>query len=176
MIKYIKINILSILLLFVITTSSFSCNYRIANFGAKPDAIKLDPPPITFPDAFGGKTMVIPLEAICPNETNLLGSTVNLLFVDDQMISLKLERANQNDKKLMDLAMKQFGTFAIPESVDKKNWRGTYTWDKPNEFIMYSSFNIPQGEVEIIKIENKQYMKQFIEYEKKIEEWLNSQK
>ena len=176
MIKFMKINILSILLLFVITTSSFACNYRIANFGAKPDAIKLDPPPITFPDAFGGKTMVIPLEAICPNETALMGSTLNLLFVDDQMISLKLERANQNDKKLMDLAMKQFGAFVIPESVDKKNWRGTYTWDKPNEFIMYSSFNIPQGEVEIIKIENKKYSKQFTEYERKIEEWLNSQK
>ena len=174
--KFMKTNILSILLLFIITTSSFSCDYRIANFGAKPDAIKLDPPPITFPDAFGGTTMAIPLETICPNEDHLLGSTLNLLFVNDQMISIKLERANQNDKKLMDLAMKQFGKFSIPNNIEKKDWRGVYTWDKANEFIMYSSFNIPQGEVEIIRIENKKYIDQFIEYEKKIEEWISSQK
>lgn len=174
--KKLNLIIFTFLLHIFFSNSGLACNYRIINFGAKPDAIKLNPPPITFPDAFGGKTMVIPLEAICPNEKILLGSTLNLLFVDNQMISLKLERANQNDKKLMDLAMKQFGSFAISESVDKKNWRGTYTWNKPNEFIMYSSFNIPQGEVEIIKIENKKYIKQFAEYERKIEEWINSQK
>ena len=173
-----KIKFTSLLILFfsILAYPSFACDYRIINFGAKPDAIKLDPAPITFPDAFGGKTMVIPLQVICPNELNLLNTNVKLLFIDDQMISLRLERPNQNDKKLMDFAMKQFGSFAIPESVDKINWRGTYTWDKPSEFIMYSSFNIPQGEVEFLKIENKKYMKQFIEYEKKIEEWLNSQK
>ena len=173
-----KIKFTSLLIFFfsILAYPSFACDYRIINFGTNLKSVKLEPPPITFPDAFGGTTMAIPLETICPNEVHLLGSTLNLLFVNDQMISIKLERANQNDKKLMDLAMKQFGKFPIPNNVEKKDWRGVYTWDKANEFIMYSSFNIPQGEVEIIRIENKKYIDQFVEYEKKIEEWISSQK
>lgn len=175
----IKIKFISLIILLYsfLTVSSFSCNYRIIDFEAKPNDIKLETIPFAFSDPFGGKTIIIPIDNICPNETDILGTTIHLLFLNDKMVSIKLERSNMNDKKLMDLSSKEFGSFDIPKNIDKKNWRGSHTWNNPNEYIEYYSFDKRySGEMEVLRILPKKYFDQLKEYEQKIEEWLSSKK
>ena len=80
------------------------------------------------------------------------------------------------DTKLMDFAMKKYGTFNLPEGMPKQMWRGSYNWQIGNDYIEYISTNIHDGHAEVIEITSKLYANAMAEYNAKVGEWLDSQK
>ena len=85
-------------------------------------------------------------------------------------------RPNLNDAKLMDFAMKKYGSFPLPSGIKKKDWRGNYIWEKGNESINYIYTNIHDGSSEIIEYTSELYLNDLTSYNDKIGEWLDSQK
>ena len=78
-----------------------------------------------------------------------------------------------NDRNLMDFAMKKYGSFRLPQEIDKMNWRGTYRWESDSEYIVYVASNIQNGSIEIIEITSKLYSngvaKYYEEFAKRLE-------
>ena len=97
------------------------------------------------------------------------------LYIDKKLSQIRLERPNYNDAKLMDLAMKKYGTFSLPAGVKKKDWRGTYQWENTTEIIIYDYIDIHEGSLEIIELNSKLYEKDLVEYYEKFGKWLDSQ-
>ena len=137
------------------------------------EKIKIDPPPLFFSDEFGGHTIVIPTEEICRDEVNFRGTVVINLYIDNKLSQIRLERANMNDRNLMDFAMKKYGSFRLPQEIDKMRWRGTHRWESDSEYIVYIVSNIQNGSIEIIEITSKLYSngvaKYYEEFAKRLE-------
>ena len=173
MIKRIAITSLS-LLIFITTSVAYACDFKIGQFGDPKEKIKIDPPPVFFSDEFGGHTIVIPTEEICRDDKNLLGTVVMNLYIDNKLSQIRLERANMNDRNLMDFAMKKYGSFRLPQEIDKMRWRGTHRWESDSEYIVYIVSNIQNGSIEIIEITSKLYANDVANYYEKFGKWLES--
>ena len=95
------------------------------------------------------------------------------LYIDNKLSQIRLERANMNDRNLMDFAMKKYGSFRLPQEIDKMNWRGTHRWETNSEYIVYVASNIQNGSIEIIEITSKLYAngvaKYYEEFTKRLE-------
>jgi hypothetical protein len=74
----------------------------------------------------------------------------------------------------MDFAMKKYGSFRLPQEIDKMNWRGTYRWESDSEYIVYVVSNIQNGSIEIIEITSKLYANDVANYYEKFGKWLES--
>lgn len=74
-----------IILIFLFLTSSISsalaCDVKIIPFGSEKEKIKMELPPLSFPDRFGGESLAIQLQDICKSDKELFGTLVNFLFV-----------------------------------------------------------------------------------------------
>jgi len=169
-----------IILIFLFLTSSISsalaCDVKIIPFGSEKEKIKMELPPLSFPDQFGGDNLAIPLEDVCKDSKDLFGTMINFLFLEDKLIQISLIRPNQNDARLMDYAMKTYGEFSLPGGIKKLQFRGNYIWEKGNENINYIYTNIHDGSAEIIEITSDLYLTQLQNYNEKIGEWLDTQK
>jgi len=169
-----------IIFIFLFLISSISpvlaCDVKIITFGSEKEKIKMELPPLSFPDRFGGESLAIPLQDIFKNDKELFGTLVNFLFVENKLIQISLIRPNLNDAKLMDYAMKTYGEFSLPGGIKKQQFRGNYIWKKGNENINYIYTNIHDGSAEIIEITSDLYLTQLQNYNEKIGEWLDTQK
>ncbi len=175
MIKKITITILSLFIL-VNTSIAYACNFKIGEFGDSIEKIKVDPFPVIFPDPFNGETVLIPIQQVCRDNKELFGTQIMLLYVDKKLLQVRLERPNYNDAKLMDFAMKKYGTFSLPAGIKKEDWRGNYQWENSSEIIIYDYINTHDGSMEILELNSKLYQKNLIVYFEKIGKWLDSQK
>ena len=169
-----------IILIFLFLTSSISsalaCDVKIIPFGSEKEKINLKPPPIAFPDQFKGENLILPIQEVCKNEEALFGTMINYLFIENKLLQITLIRANLNDGKLMDYAMRSYGEFSLPAGVLKENFRGNYVWKKGNENLNYVHTNIHDGEAEFIEITSGLYLSDLERYNEKVGEWLDSQK
>ena len=175
MIKKITITILS-LLIFVSTSVANACNFKMGQFGDSRGKIKLEPPPISFPDEFGGEAILVPLEAVCKDDEDLFGTTIIYLYINKKLSQIRLERPLFNDARLMDFSMKKYGIFALPAGIKKIDWRGSNQWENNSERIIYIHTNIQGGSLELLEINSKLYEKDLITYFEKFGKWLDSQK
>jgi|TARA_Y100000031_G_scaffold68479_2_gene76254 hypothetical protein len=175
MIKKITITILS-LLIFVSTSVANACNFKMGQFGDSREKIKLEPPPISFPDEFGGEAILVPLEAVCKDDEDLFGTTIIYLYINKKLSQIRLERPLFNDARLMDFSMKKYGIFALPAGIKKIDWRGSNQWENNSERIIYIHTNIQGGSLELLEINSKLYEKDLITYFEKFGKWLDSQK
>ena len=175
MIKKITITILS-LLIFISTSVAYACDFKIGQFGDSREKIKFDPPPMSFPDKFGGEAILIPLEAVCKEDENLFGTTITYLFINKKLSQIRLERPLFNDARLMDFSMKKYGIFALPTGIKKIDWRGSNQWENNSERIIYIHTDIQGGSLELLEINSKLYEKDLITYFEKFGKWLDSQK
>ena len=171
----ITIIVLSLIMLFF-TSTSFACNFQISLFGDPKEKIVINPVPLTFPDQFGGESMAIPIESLCKNDNSLYGTLVVYLYIENKLSQIQLYRPNMNDTKLMDFAMKKYGTFNLPAGMPKQKWRGSHNWEKGSDYIEYILTDIHDGHAEVIEITNKFYIDAMAEYNAKVGEWLDSQK
>ena len=158
-------------------TNVIACNFKISNFGDPKEKIVIDSiVPLAFPDKFGGESLAIPIQDLCKNDKSLYGTMVVYLYIENKLSQIQLYRPNMEGTKLMDFAMKKYGTFNLPEGMPKQRWRGSYKWEIGNEYIEYISTNIHDGHAEVIEITSKLYANAMAEYNAKVGEWLDSQK
>lgn len=168
----------SLLIFFIFSFSSLAmaCNFKIKNYGSNLEELKLEPPPLPFPDPFGGTKILIPIEDLCKEREDLFGTLVIYLYVENQLSQVRIERPNMNDTKLLDYSMKTYGEFSLPANVNKIRFRGEYQWEKNDQIITYIQTDIHQGKTEIIEITPNQFKDRIIQYNEKIGEWLDSRK
>ena len=175
MIKKITITILS-LLIFVSTSVANACDFKMGQFGDSREKIKLDLPPMSFPDQFDGETVLIPLEEVCKDDEYLFGTMIKYLYINKKLSQIRLERPLFNDARLMDFSMKKYGIFALPTGIKKIDWRGSNQWENNSERIIYIHTDIQGGSLELLEINSKLYEKDLITYFEKFGKWLDSQK
>ena len=175
MIKRITITILS-LLIFISTSVANACDFKMGQFGDSREKIKLEPPPISFPDEFGGEAILVPLEAVCKDDEDLFGTTIIYLYINKKLSQIRLERPLFNDARLMDFSMKKYGIFALPAGIKKIDWRGSNQWENNSERIIYIHTDIQGGSLELLEINSKLYEKDLITYFEKFGKWLDSQR
>ena len=197
--KKIIITVLSLVML-LITSTSYACNFQISLFGDPKEKIfkkpsqkqtqsgkitkvekQLDlkaPPlvPMILADEFGREEYAVPIQAICRNDPSLNGTFVSYIYIENKLTQIRLERNNMNDRKLLDYAMKKYGKFNLPQSIPKEKWRGSHYWRIGNDLIIYAVFDIPDGQTELIEITSTLYAEALNEYYIKKEQWENSQK
>ena len=160
----------------LVQANVLACNFKISNFGDPKEKIVIEPVPLSFPDQFGGESLAIPIQDLCKNDDSLYGTLVVYLYIENKLSQIQLYRPNMEDTKLMDFAMKKYGTFNLPEGMPKQRWRGSYNWEIGNDYIEYIFTNIHDGHAEVIEITSKLYANAMAEYNAKVGEWLDSQK
>ena len=175
MITKITITILS-LMIFISTSVANACDFKMGQFGDSREKIKLEPPPMSFPDEFGGEAILVPLEAVCKDDEDLFGTTIIYLYINKKLSQIRLERPLFNDARLMDFSMKKYGIFALPAGIKKIDWRGSNQWENNSERIIYIHTDIQGGSLELLEINSKLYEKDLITYFEKFGKWLDSQK
>ena len=163
MIKRITITILS-LLIFISTSVAYACDFKMGQFGDSREKIKLEPPPMSFPDEFGGEAILVPLEAVCKDDEDLFGTMITYLYINKKLSQIRLERPLFNDARLMDFSMKKYGIFALPTGIKKIDWRGSNQWENNSERIIYIHTDIQGGSLELLEINSKLYEKDLITY------------
>ena len=167
--------ILIILIFFFTSNISNACDITFVNFGDKNDKLIENPGSLPFADEFGGEKILIPTSFICSENEKVKDTMVEYLFVDNQLVLITLMRAFMNDSALMDLAMNKYGKFDLPIGKERKNWRGSHTWESGNNTILYVHADTEEGSAEILEISSKLYSQKLYNYNEKVSEWLESQ-
>ena len=160
-----------ILLLIFFCGNALACNIKFRNFGSNPDAVKLNPPPLMLNDPLGGLNILTPISALCPQNKELFGTMVSLFYINNELVEIRLERYNKNDRALMDLAIARYGDFNRSLAFDRKNWQGFNKWENSNEVINYLATPIQGGNTEKLSITSKQHVNKISEYFSKKEQW-----
>ena len=167
--KYFYLKIF-IFILFL-STEVFACNIKFRNFGSSPDNLKLSPPPLTIPDPIGGFNVLTPISALCPQNKELFGTMVSLFYIDNELVEIRLERYNKNDRALMEIAIARYGNFKRSLGLDRNRWQGTYSWENSDEVINYLATPILGGSTEKLNITSKRHLNKISEYFSKKEQW-----
>jgi len=167
------------LLIILFSLCSFSisnaCDYEFSNFGDAKKSIstKSGIPPIAFPDKFGAESLSIPMIDICEDK-NFWDTKLEYFYINNKLVRIELLRVQQNDRKLMEHAMKKYGKFNLPVNIEKSKWRGINEWEKGNEIIQFAVIDIPGGHAEVLRIINKLYFNDLSDYYEKVGEWEDS--
>ena len=161
------------LVLFLIFFSNqvLACNIKFRNFGSSPENLKLNPPPLTIPDPIGGFNVLTPISALCPQNKELFGTMVSLFYINNELVEIRLERYNQNDRALMNLAIARYGDFSRSLGLDKNKWQGSHSWQNSDEVINYLATPIFGGNTEKLNITSKKHINKISDYFSKKEQW-----
>ena len=100
-----------IFFLIIFCENVYACNIKFRNFGSSPESVKLTPRPLILNDPLGGLNILTPISALCPQNKELFGTMVSLFYINNEIVEIRLERYNQNDRALMDLAIAKYGDF-----------------------------------------------------------------
>ena len=167
--KYFYLKIF--LFILFISTEAFACNIKFRNFGSSPDNLNLSPPPLTIPDPVGGFNVLTPISALCPQNKELFGTMVSLFYIDNELVEIRLERYNKNDRALMEIAIARYGNFKRSLGLDRNRWQGTYSWENSDEVVNYLATPILGGNTEKLNITSKRHLNKISEYFSKKEQW-----
>ena len=167
--------ILTIFVFFLSSNIANACDITFVNFGDKSDKLIENQDALPFEDQFDGQKILVPTLFICPENERLKDTMVEYLFVENKLVLITLMRTFMNDNALMDFAMNKYGKFKLPIGKDKKDWRGSHTWEVGNNIILYVHADTEEGPAEILEISSKLYAQQLYNYNDKVSEWLDSQ-
>ena len=160
-----------IFFLIIFCENVLACNIKFRNFGSSPENVKLTSRPLMMNDPLGGINILTPIAALCPQNKELFGTMVSLFYINNELVEIRLERYNQNDRALMELAIARYGVFKRSLAFDKKNWQGFHKWENSNEVINYLATPIQGGNTEKLSITSKQHVNKISEYFSKKEQW-----
>jgi hypothetical protein len=162
------------LLLFFLTffsTQVFACNIKFRNFGSSPDSLKINPPPLTIPDPLGGFNILTSISSLCPQNKELFGTMVSLFYINNELVEIRLERYNKNDRVLMELGIARYGDFKRSLGIDRNKWQGAHTWQNSSEIINYLATPIQGGSTEKLNITSKTHINKISDYFLRKEQW-----
>ena len=164
-------HLIYIFFLIIFCENVYACNIKFRNFGSSPESVKLTPRQLILNDPLGGLNILTPISALCPQNKELFGTMVSLFYINNELVEIRLERYNQNDRVLMDLAIAKYGDFNRSLAFDRKNWQGFNKWENSNEVINYLATPIQGGNTEKLNITSKQHVNKISEYFSKKEQW-----
>jgi hypothetical protein len=148
----------------------FACNFHFQDFGSRSENLKINLLALKNSDPLGGLTITVPIESFC-NVKQLAGTMVTLFYIDNELVQIKLERFNQQDRNLMDLGIRHYGNFKRSLGFDYNNWRGTHTWQTISEIANYKASVNKNIAREDLQITSKRYLRKISEYHAKKEKW-----
>jgi hypothetical protein len=163
--------IIYIFIFAIFCNNLLACNIKFRNFGSSPDNLKLSPPPLTFLDPIGGFNVLTPISALCPQNKELFGTMVSLFYINNELVEIRLERYNQNDRALMEIAIARYGNFKRSLGLDRNRWQGTYSWENSDEVINYLATPILGGGTEKLNITSKRHLNKISDHFSKREQW-----
>ena len=178
--KYLFISF--IISIFFSSNALANCDFQIMDFGKSKDDLKKiinipkEAPLFAMEDEFGGETVIIPLIEICSDDEKLLGIKGEYLFINDKLEQIQISRALMSDRYLMELAMKKYGKFPLPEGLPIEQWKGNYYWEKGDTLIEFLVTDIYGGKLEMIGIQRLKGSSAFNKYNEKLGKWLDTQK
>lgn len=145
---------ISVIIFLLLTSNSYACNINFLKFGSSP---------LNFP--FDNRTKIkkltneiviisAPINLFC-NGTELNGTSVDFLFIQNQLVRIKILRENFQNNLLLDLAVNKYGDFKRTLGLEKDNWRGTQGFENKQEYAAYVSVINNDYRIEIIEIVSK---------------------
>lgn len=148
----------------------FACNFHFQSFGSRSENLRTNLLALKNFDPLGGSKIVVPIESFC-NQKELVGTLVTFFYIDNELVQIKLERFNQQDRSLMDLGIRHYGNFKRSLGLDNNNWRGTHTWQTISEIANYKASINKDLAKEDLQITSKRYLNKISEYNLKKERW-----
>lgn len=143
-----------IIFFILLTTTSHACNINFLSFGSSP---------LNFPSDTRTKIkklsndiiiITTPINVFC-NKSDLNGTSVDFLFIKNQLVKIKIMRENFKNNLLLDLAINKYGDFKRTLGLEKNNWRGTQGFETKQEYASYVSVININYRAEIIEIVSK---------------------
>jgi len=89
------------------------------------------------------------------NKSDLNGTSVDFLFIKNQLVKIKIMRENFKNNVLLDLAINKYGDFKRTLGLEKNNWRGTQGFETKQEYASYVSVINNNYRAEVIEIVSK---------------------
>jgi hypothetical protein len=96
---------------------------------------------------------------------------VSLFYINNELVEIRLERYNKNDRALMEIAIARYGDFKRSLGLDRNKWQGSHSWQNSDEVINYLATPILGGNTEKLNITSKKHLNKISDYFSKKEQW-----
>lgn len=155
----------SILLFIFIATKSYACDINFLKFGSSPQNFPLDTK--TKVKKLSNDIIIItaPINIFC-NKSELNGTNIDFLFINNQLVKIKILRENFQNNLLLDLVVNKYGDFKRTLGLEKNNWRGTQGFETKEEYAAYVSVINKDYRIESIEMVSKNYLNLMTIYSK----------
>ena len=131
----------------------------------------LKPPPLSYSDPAGGYHVMIPFQSLCPSNKRLFGTLVTFFYLNNELVQIRFERHNFNDRALMDIAIDKYGNFKRTLGSDKEKWIGNYSWRYNKELATYLASVTRTGSFEKLEISSIIHKDKISQYFTEREKW-----
>lgn len=129
--------IISVIFL-LFSTTSYACNINFLKFGSSSLNFPLNNTVKVKKETNDIITIISPINIFC-NKAELNGTLVDFLFIQNQLVRIKISRENLNENLLLDLAVGKYGDFKRTLALEKNNWRGSQGFENVQEYAAYVS-------------------------------------
>jgi hypothetical protein len=149
--------IISLILFLSFSSISYACNINFLKFGSNP---------INFPFSTLSKVkketndiiiITSPINIFC-NKVELNGTQIEFLFIQNQLVKIKIFRENLKDNLLLDIVISKYGDFKRSLAFEKNTWQGSQGFENSEEYASYSVVIEKNYRLEVIEIQSKQLL------------------
>jgi hypothetical protein len=142
----------------------YACNLKVIKLGT--NIQNFSDKYFVFVEDKAFKNIILDSQYIC-NDKDFLSTQIFLRFFEEQLIGITFERVANNDRKLLDYAIRNFGDFTRSLGFEKNSWIGTYQWKNQNDLVVYEAKRINSNlSKEILVISNKINSPKIIEHQR----------
>ena len=158
--KIVKLIIL-LFSFFFSTSYAYSCNFNFKSFGSSPDKESSNFPKLQLKDKQNNIIVTTPIENFCLEE-DLQGTAVTLLYIDNGLAKITIERHNFNDRNILKYAILQFGDFKRSKAIEDHKWIGSHFWNLNFQVVGYVAVHNSINKFEKIELTSTLYSKKII--------------
>jgi len=158
--KIVKLIIL-LFSFFFSTSYAYSCNFNFKSFGSSPDKESSNFPKLQLKDKQNNIIVTTPIENFCLEE-DLQGTAVTLLYIDNGLAKITIERHNFNDRNILKYAILQFGDFKRSKAIEDHKWIGSHFWNLNYQVVGYVAVHNSINKFEKIELTSTLYSKKII--------------
>ncbi len=159
--KILKLLIWILLFQLIIKNFAYSCNFNVKSFGSTPDPQRSSSPKLQFKDNKNNFTVILPIENFCKQQ-DLKGTAVTLLYIDNGLARITLERHNFNDRNLLKYAILQYGDFRRSKAVEEDKWTGSHFWNLGQQIVGYVAVRNSVNRFEKIELTSALYIQKLM--------------
>lgn len=149
--KRLKLFCSTLIISFIINNYALSCNFNFKSFGSSPEEQSNLSLRFQFKDNKNNFTEVFPIENFC-SETDLKGTVVTFLYIENGLAKISIERHNFKDRNLLKYATLKFGDFNRSKAQEGNNWTGSHFWNLNNQIVGYVAVDNSLNQFEKIEL------------------------